>query len=149
MKRSKTIKSRNGKVRGRVFQGKNRRDRIEGSEDLNKIIRYGRVVYNVFWDSGAPGPGAEYEYVYKWRDRYAVKLSFDEPMGPYNSLSAAVRAADLNFVTQATVSISSSELTAEQIAKILRCGHEPPFALSINNETWSLNKDKKSVRNAG
>ena len=78
-----------------------------------------------------------------------MKLSFDEAMGPYNSLSVAVRAAELNFVTQATVSISSSELMAEQIAKILRCSHEPPFALSINNETWLLNKGRKFVRNTG
>jgi len=117
-----------------------------GAEDPKKIIRFGEVVYCLFWDSGAPGPGAEYESVFKWRDSYAVCLSFDEPKGPYNSLTQAVKATELNHITEATVSIDSQELDSEQIAKMLRCPGEPPFGLRINGETWLVGRDKKFIR---
>ena len=90
--------------------------------------------------------GADFEFIYKWRDRYAVGLSFDEPQGPYQSLSEAIRASDLNLVTSATVSISSSELTAGEIAQMLKSSLEPPFTLKINNEIWLLSKENKFMK---
>jgi hypothetical protein len=111
-----------------------------------KIIQFGEEVFSVFWDSGAPGAGAEYESVFKWRDNYAVCLSFDEPQGPYSSLVEAVKAVELNRVTEATVSIDSQELSSEQIAKMLRYFGEPPFGLRINGEIWLVDRDKKFVR---
>jgi len=75
-----------------------------------------------------------------------VCLSFDEPKGPYNSLAKAVKATELNRVTEATVSIDSQELGSEQIAKMLRYTGESPFGLRINKEIWLVNRDKKFVR---
>jgi hypothetical protein len=39
--------------------------------EARKIIRFGTVVYELFWDSGGPDAGAEYERVFRWRDKYA------------------------------------------------------------------------------
>lgn len=144
MKKIKTDQKKNRKVRGP-------RVSLSGSwagrkADPKKIVRHGEVVFSVFWDSGVPGAGAEYELVFKWRDSYAVCLSFDEPQGPYNSLAQAVRAAELNCVTEATVRIDSQELSSEQIAKMLRCTGEPPFGLKINGEVWLVTEKKKFVR---
>jgi hypothetical protein len=58
----------------------------------------------------------------------------------------AVKAAELNRVTEATVSIDSQEISSEQIAKMLRHLGKPPFALRINGEIWLVNRDKKFVR---
>ena len=121
-------------------------DKYEAVVEANKIIRYGRVVYSVFWDSGGPGAGADYECVFRWRDHYATCLSFDDPMGPFDTIRAAIRAADLNFVTPATVEIQSTELTSEEIAKLLRCQLDPPFSLRINGEPWVLSEMGKFGR---
>lgn len=126
----------------RATQKSSRNDKI----DPRKIIQYGKIVYHLFWDSGAPGPGADYECVYKWRNWYAVSYSFGDLLGPYQSLSAAIRAAELNVVTEATVSIESSELKADEIARILRSKTDPPFTLKINNETWFLSKEGKLMK---
>ena len=146
MKKIKTAQKKNSKVRGRGFSRTSRGSSAERKVDPKKIIRFGEVVYSVFWDSGAPGPGAEYESVSKWRDSYAVCLSFDEPQGSYNSLVQALKATELNCVTEATVSIDSQELSSEQIAKMLRYIGDPPFGLRINGEVWLVNEKKKFVR---
>jgi len=145
--RSTTDQKGNGKKANKLnVSGKTEGNRADDKIDPRKIIRFGKIVYSVFWDSGGPGAGADFEFIYKWRDRYAVGLSFDEPQGPYQSLSEAIRASDLNLVTSATVSISSSELTAEQIAEILKPNEDPPFALRINEEIWRLSQAGKFIK---
>jgi hypothetical protein len=146
MKKIDTAQKKKRKVGGQGSPRATRRGSVGRKVDPERIIRYGQIVYSLFWDSGAPGPGAEYESVFKWRDSYAVCLSFDEPQGPYNSLMQAVKAAELNRVTEATVSIDSQEISSEQIAKMLRHLGKPPFALRINGEIWLVNRDKKFVR---
>lgn len=144
MKKVKTDQKKNRKVRG---PGLSRRGSPpERKADPKKIVRYGEVVFSVFWDSGAPGAGADYELIFRWRDSYAVCLSFDEPQGPYNSLGQAVKATELNRVTEATASIDSRELSSEQIAKMLRYIGDPPFGLRINGAIWLVNEKKKFVR---
>jgi hypothetical protein len=49
-------------------------------------------------------------------------------------------------VTEATVSIESSELKADEIARLLRPKTDPPFSLKINNETWFLSEEEKFLR---
>jgi hypothetical protein len=146
MNKIRTAQKKNRKVGGQDSPQATRRGSAGRKVDPKRIIRYGQVVYSLFWDSGAPGPGAEYESVFKWRDSYAVCLSFDEPQGPYSSLVQAVKAVELNRVTEATVSIDSHELTSQQIAKMLRYPGEPPFGLRINGEIWLVNEKKKFVR---
>lgn len=47
------------------------------------IMEKGDCAYHQFWESGAPGAGADYESVYRFSDRYLVIYSFeDDAMGP-------------------------------------------------------------------
>ncbi|OGP61000.1 MAG: hypothetical protein A2162_07345 [Deltaproteobacteria bacterium RBG_13_52_11b] len=138
-------KKRTGKKGVESRSSRKRNEQSEARSEAKKIIRYGKVVYNVFWDSGGPGAGADYECVYRWRDKYAVCLSFDEPQGPFGTIRAAICGADLNFVTPATVEIQSMELVSKEIAKLLRCQLDPPFFLRINGEPWALSEKRKFV----
>lgn len=122
-------------------------NKIEITPD--EIIEHGKVAFSMYWDSGGPGAGADFERIYRWRDRYAASLTYDDPMGPYDSLLAAVKAAELHFVSDAVVSISSDELSAQEIARILRYQGAPPFSLQINGEVWSADKKKRFVRKPG
>jgi len=145
--RSTTDRKGNAKKANKQnISGKTEGNRADDTIDPRKIIRFGKIVYSVFWDSGAPGPGADYEFIYKWKDRYAVGWSFDEPQGPYQSLSEAIRVSGLNLVSSATVSISSSELTAEKIARILKTNGDSPVALRINDEIWRFSQTGKFIK---
>lgn len=83
---------------------------------------------------------------YRWRDKYAIFFTFDEPRGPFDSLSKAIASYELNDVTEAAVEILSTELSTEQIAKTLRSKVAPPYSININEETWILNNKRKFVR---
>jgi hypothetical protein len=144
VKKIKTHQEKNRKVGGPGLSLSG--SPAERKVDPKKIVRYGEVVFSVFWDSGAPGAGADYELILKWRGSYAARLSFDEPKGPYGSLVEAVKRVGLNGVTNATVSVESQELRSEHIAKMLRYIGEPPFGLRINGEIWLVSRDKKFVR---
>src|SRR5262245_34871659 len=119
--------------------------------EAKKIIRFGKVVYELFWDSGGPGAGAEYEYVFRWRDKYACRLSYAEPMGPFDDIRAAIREAWLDNITSATVHINSTELSSEEIAAVLRCDENEDAAsmeFHINDGPWCFNTEGKAVRRA-
>jgi len=74
------------------MSGKGKRDaEAVARSEAQKIIRFGKVVYELFWDSGGPGAGAEYEYVFRWRDKYACRLSYADPRGPFDDLQTAIR----------------------------------------------------------
>ena len=114
--------------------------------EVDNIVEEGERVYYQFWDSGAPGAGADYESVYRLGESYAVYLSFDDPRGPYKTLIEAVQDADLNRVLGATKEIWSSELDANEIAGLLQCEESPGFSLKINGEPWKLGEDGIFVR---
>ncbi len=146
MKRPTSLKGKEKKSKMEGILDFRRKQKGDAKISPSKIVQYGKIVYEVFWDSGAPGAGADWECIYKWRDRYAVGLSFDEPLGPFDTLSEAIRASELNMVTSATVHISSSELTAEQIARILKPNVDPPFTLRINDKIWRLSQGGKFIK---
>jgi hypothetical protein len=129
-----------------------KRKRQLRKEDLcslsaNKITQYGKVVYSVFWDSGAPGAGADCELIFKWRERYAARFSWDEIKGPYGSLPEAIKETRLNSITSATVSIDSQELSSQQIVDMLKYKEDRTISLEINGETWLITTtDKKFVK---
>lgn len=146
MKRSTKIRGIKKKAQKQVVSKGTQERRTNDKPAAGRITRYGKIVYNEFWDSGAPGPGADSECVYKWRGWYAARYSTGDIMGPYKSLHGAIKGAELNNVGQATVSIISSELKAGEIARMLRSDIDPPFTLEINDEIWGLSKDRKFVR---
>jgi len=69
MRRTIDQKGNAKKANKQNVSGKTEVNRADDQIDLRKIIRFGKIVYNVFWDSGGPGAGADYECIYKWRDR--------------------------------------------------------------------------------
>lgn len=70
-----------------------------------QIIDNGEIVYSLFWDSGAPGAGAEYEYIYHYDDKYYPVLSYDDSMVAYNTLEEALEATELTLLNEASQEI--------------------------------------------
>jgi hypothetical protein len=133
-------------------KGKSKRNvegRVKKKISPERIIQYGKVAYSVFWDSGNPGAGADFERVFHWRNKYAVRYSTWDTEGPFDSLTRALTVTGLNRISTTIIEVSSDELTSEQLAKMLRCPWEPPSSLRINNEIWVPNQKKKFVRSEG
>ncbi len=115
--------------------------------DYDTVIEEGELVYSIAWDSGGPGAGADAECVFRLGSRYAVVLSFeDDPSGPYFTLVDAVKATELDWVTDATTEVTSTKLSAAEIAAMLRCEEAPSFSIHINAENWRLDQDGKFRR---
>jgi hypothetical protein len=76
------------------------------------------VAWSLFWDSGDPGVGADYDLALKKGGRYFVQGS-DGDRGPFDTLEEAIEAGCLACVTTATLSIRSTERTAEEVVGML------------------------------
>jgi hypothetical protein len=106
----------------------------------------GEWVYRLFWDSGGPGAGAEYEKIYKFRDRYWPHSSVEGFSGPFDSLEEALT-GDFLAITDATVSIECRELSAAELAKrVVIYSAEPGHSVKINGEAWRVSEDKTLER---
>jgi hypothetical protein len=115
------------------------------------IFEEGQKVYDLYWDSGGSGAGADSEVVYKFRDRYWTYSLVDEGFsGPFDTLAQALE-GDFLYVTEATEIITCEELTAAQLAKKLTYFGEPGHILEINGEEWKAGRDGRfrKVRTAG
>ena len=123
-------------------------DKEAASREARKIIRFGRVVYELYWDSGGPGAGAESEYLFRWRDKYASRKSYTEPKGPFDDIRTAIRGAELNAVGGAVVYINSTELSSEEIAELLWDMGTMGESFRINDEPWGFNEEGRAVRRA-
>ena len=49
-----------------------------------------------------PGAGAEYEHVFRWRDKYAGHTSYAGTRGPFDDIGTVIRNAELNAARGAT-----------------------------------------------
>jgi hypothetical protein len=116
--------------------------------EASKIIECGTVVYELFWNSGGPGAGAEYEHVFRWRNKYASQTSYSGTTGPFDDIRTAIRGAELDAVGGATVHISSTELSSEEIAKLLWDMGSEGESFRINDEVWGFNEKGRAVRRA-
>ena len=113
------------------------------------ILKEGKTVYSLFWDSGGPGGGAGDEIIIKFKNQYWAFSEYTGLSGPFDELEYAL-SSDFITVTSATQSIYSSELSAERIAELLE-----PFDLEytkrliINGKDWVITTEgefmKKSV----
>jgi hypothetical protein len=113
------------------------------------ILEEGKVVYSLFWDSGGPGGGAGSETIVKFKNQYWAFTGSAEFFGPYDAMEYAL-SSEFITVTEATQSVYSSELSAEEIAELLE-----PFEIEytkrliINNKDWVITTEgefmKKSV----
>ena len=114
--------------------------------EAKKIIRFGTVVYELFWDSGGPGAGAESECVFRWRDKYAGHSSYGGTTRPFDDIRTAIHGAALNAVGSATVHISSTELSSEEIAELLWDMDSMGASFLINDEPLGFNEEGRVVR---
>ena len=113
-------------------------------EDLFEldIPNEGEEVYSLVWDSGGPGAGSDSETIYKFRGAYFKKLSGDELEGPYKSLNEVLTDRFL-MVTDATVSIWCSELSAEELTpRLYLTDIGDGYRVEINDDTYEVNDEE-------
>lgn len=104
---------------------------------IELIKEQGDCVCSLFWDSGGPGAGADYEQIYKYKDEYWQKSSVDGFNGPYDTLKAAMN--DFIGVTGATVSIDCRELSSGELASTVEVMDvEPGHQVELNGEEWEV-----------
>ena len=110
------------------------------------ILKEGKTVYSLFWDSGGPGGGAGDEIIIKFKNQYWAFSEYTGLSGPFDELEYAL-SSDFITVTSATQSIYSSELSAERIAELLE-----PFDLEytkrliINGKDWVITTEGEFMR---
>jgi hypothetical protein len=112
---------------------------------LEAIYETGEVFYRYYWDSGAPGPGAEYEYIYYYQGRYYPVLSYDDMLKPFDTLDEALVASELLKVTDACVDIYAPTIPVDQlIKKLVYLGEgERDRSITINGVKCIMSKDRK------
>jgi hypothetical protein len=139
---------RTRRCRAKAGASRNPDEETVARTEATKIIRFGKVVYELFWDSGGPGAGAEYEHVFRWRDKYAGHTSYAGTTGPFDDIWTAIRGPELNAVGGATVHISSTELSSEDIAALLWDMDSMGRSFRINDESWGFDEKGRAVRRA-
>ena len=112
------------------------------------ILKEGKTVYSLFWDSGGPAGGAGSETIIKFKDLYWTSTDYAGFSGPYDALEYAL-SSEFITVTEATRSIYSSELTIPEIVELLE-----PFdieytkRLEINGRDWVITTEGEFMRKA-
>jgi len=110
------------------------------------ILKEGKTVYSLFWDSGGPGSGAGSEAVIKFKDLYWTCTDYAGFSGPYDALEDAL-SSEFTTVTSATQRIYSSELSIAEIVELLE-----PFdieytkRLIINDRDWVITTEGEFMR---
>ena len=110
------------------------------------ILKEGKTVYSLFWDSGGPGGGAGSETIIKFKDLYWTCNDYSGFSGPYDALEYAL-SSDFITVTEATQSVYSSELTIPEIVELLE-----PFDIEytkrivINGRDWIITTEGEFMR---
>jgi hypothetical protein len=108
--------------------------RFPTEDEYERLIEEKKPVYSVYWDSGAPGVGADAEHVYRWGDGYIILSSGGEDETVYSSLRETIEKTELNYVTEATQEIHSTEMSSEEIAMLLRTDGEGSYRVLVNGE---------------
>ena len=100
---------------------------------IELIQEQGEIVYSHFWESGAPGAGADCETVYRFYGCYFARDSNAGFSGPFATLDEALQEGGLVQVTSATVSIACDELsTTALIARLTILDAEVGQMVTIN-----------------
>jgi len=109
------------------------------------ILDEGSTVFEKYWDSDAPGAGADSETVYLYTDLYWANDSTLGLAGPYESLEDALF-GDMTAITDATKWITCTELEPKELLPYLWICGEPPNEITINDETWAIEEDGFRLR---
>jgi len=99
----------------------------------------GNEVYTVSYDGGSPGHTGNAGVVH-CLDSY---WSYDDNGnfgGPYNDIDEALFDCHIGF-GEVDLSVSSSELSSQQIASRLELDCSTGHVVNLNNEEWVMDKD--------
>ena len=111
-----------------------------------ELVTEGNPVYSIWWDSGAPGPGAGVEVIWEMGGSYyGILSSEDYPIGPFESMTDAMKATEMDLIMSGATEIDSSEMGDTELVAILRSENEPGFEVTINGVEWQLNLAKQFV----
>jgi hypothetical protein len=115
----------------------------EGDADLlERIITDGERVFSHLWDSGGLGAGGGSENVYRLGRSYCYASADVGQFGPYRWLEDALAEHALLLLTEATVGIDCTELSARQLARRCDCSDLKAGAtVSLNGEAWEVTKE--------
>ena len=106
--------------------------------DIEKIIEEGETAYKLYWDSGGPGAGADYEVIYKYADKYFCAHSNNPMDGPYDSLDDALDEGYL-MITDASEAVWCDEIPTQEIAKRFElCDVTDGHQLRINDINYEV-----------
>jgi hypothetical protein len=111
-------------------------------DQIEEMVENGEIVYSVYWDSEGPGAGADVEAIYKYNRKYCLRLSFEDDVLVYDSLGEALDAGELFLVSEATVSIESTEIPSEELIKKLTYSGGENHKFLINHEEFLINKNQ-------
>ena len=114
---------------------------------LNRLYEKGEVVFNLFWDSGAPFPGAGHDLIYHLDGSYWFCDDNNEVEGPYESLAEALPSWPIGSATEMIEcpAYSASGLVTMLDFSQLDLGQR----IEINGEQWQVSKDGKLERVEG
>jgi hypothetical protein len=119
--------------------------------DAEILEEQGQRVYSMFWDTGGPGGGADYNYVYQYQGAYYHIFLYSEVSGPYVSLADAIKQHELGMINGAAKQIETL-LAADALLPMLYPALDPsdlPYPFEINGEPWQVNRDETITRAPG
>ena len=103
-------------------------------DEFDDLVDSVEPVYSVEWDADRPGGGGA-ALVYPWKGGYVVVSEMGDTV-VYPTLEAAITEGEVNYVTDATVSVESTELSAEALAGMLRTFDGGDYWIEINGEPY-------------
>ena len=112
------------------------------------ILKEGKTVYSLFWDSGGPAAGGGCEFVQKFKGLYWKYTGCGGLSRPFDDLEYAL-SDEFTTVTSATQCISCTELSAREIVEFLE-----PFDLEhtkrivINGQDWVITLEGDFMKKA-
>ena len=102
------------------------------------INEEGEPVYFEYWDGNGPAHSGSNE-IYRWNGHYLVHLDgFGWSDSAYSDLEEALYSQDLYLIGDAHKRVDSSELSYEELIRILEVypGTDPPGSLLVNGRPW-------------
>lgn len=112
-----------------------------------RLEEFGKVVYSYSseWKSGKSRPWEDTSKVIQLEDEYYLSWNEGEINGPYLLLENAIRAGELQLITEETYEIESSVLDDNALQSLLVYKGILPHTLLINGRKWHSKAGQKVV----
>lgn len=109
-------------------------------DEVERIIENFEPCFYIYWDSGNPGAGAEFENIYKYKEGYCPILSSEEEVFLYSTLEEALRASELLNVNDCVDTVFCNEKSAEELSKMLKYEGGEDHIIFINKTKWKISE---------